>query len=182
MNACISPKFICWCLNPQRDAIRKWNLWEIIRYIQKVEPFCMRLVPSIHLQCGRLGFDPWVGKIPWRRAWRPTPVFLPGESPWTEEPVTLPSIGSQRVGHDWATKHSTHTIQYPQKGSPESSLSPSATWEYKNSSLQCRKGSCDSYKNMSNDGDKTQHDLANKEAALWAIISLGRGWLDWGRS
>ena len=29
----------------------------------------------------RRGFDPWVGKIPWRRAWKPTPVFLPGESP-----------------------------------------------------------------------------------------------------
>jgi len=28
----------------------------------------------------RLGFDPWVGKIPWRRAWQPIPVFLPGES------------------------------------------------------------------------------------------------------
>ena len=27
----------------------------------------------------RLGFDPWVGKIPWRRAQQPTPVFLPGE-------------------------------------------------------------------------------------------------------
>ena len=26
-----------------------------------------------------------VGKIPWRRAQLPTPVFLPGESPWTEE-------------------------------------------------------------------------------------------------
>ena len=25
-------------------------------------------------------FDPWVGKIPWRRAWQPTPVLLPGES------------------------------------------------------------------------------------------------------
>jgi len=25
-------------------------------------------------------FDPWVGKIPWRRAWQPTPGFLPGES------------------------------------------------------------------------------------------------------
>ena len=25
-------------------------------------------------------FNPWVGKIPWRRAWQPTPVFLPGES------------------------------------------------------------------------------------------------------
>ena len=24
--------------------------------------------------------NPWVGKIPWRRAWQPTPVFLPGES------------------------------------------------------------------------------------------------------
>ena len=30
------------------------------------------------------GFDPWVGKIPWRRKWQPTPVFLLGESPWTE--------------------------------------------------------------------------------------------------
>ena len=28
----------------------------------------------------RCGFEPWVGKIPWRRAWQPTPVFLPGES------------------------------------------------------------------------------------------------------
>ena len=28
----------------------------------------------------RHGFDPWVEKKPWRRAWQPTPVFLPGES------------------------------------------------------------------------------------------------------
>ena len=26
-----------------------------------------------------VGFNPWVGKIPWRRKWEPTPVFLPGE-------------------------------------------------------------------------------------------------------
>ena len=32
------------------------------------------------MQCGRPGFDRWVRKIPWRRAWQPTPVFLPGES------------------------------------------------------------------------------------------------------
>ena len=34
-------------------------------------------------QCRRLKrrrFDPWVEKMPWRRAWPPTPVFLPGES------------------------------------------------------------------------------------------------------
>ena len=59
-----------------------------------------------HLQCGRPGFSPWVGKISWRRSWQPTPVFLPGESPWTEEPGRLQSIGLQRVGHDWVTKHS----------------------------------------------------------------------------
>ena len=28
----------------------------------------------------RHGFNPWVGKIPWRREWLPTPVFLPGKS------------------------------------------------------------------------------------------------------
>ena len=45
----------------------------------------------------RYGFHPWI-KIPWREAWQPTPVFLPGESLWTEEPYGLPSIGLQRVG------------------------------------------------------------------------------------
>ena len=40
-----------------------------------------------HLQCERPGFDPWVGKIPWRRERLHTPVFWPGEfhglySPW----------------------------------------------------------------------------------------------------
>ena len=54
----------------------------------------------ICLQCRRrrrLRFDPWVGK---RRAWQPTPVFLPGESPWTEEPGGLQSVGSHRVSCD----------------------------------------------------------------------------------
>ena len=40
-------------------------------YLQMQESAC---------QCGRLRFDPWVGKIPWRRKWQPTPVFLPGKS------------------------------------------------------------------------------------------------------
>ena len=35
-----------------------------------------------------------------RRAWQPTPVFLPGESPWTEEPGRLQHIGLHRVRHD----------------------------------------------------------------------------------
>ena len=33
----------------------------------------------IRLQYRGLRFNPWVGKMPWRRAWQLTPVFLPGE-------------------------------------------------------------------------------------------------------
>ena len=62
----------------------------------------------IYLQYGRPGFNPWVGKIPWKRACQPTSAFLPGESPWKEEPGGLQSMRSQRVGHNWVTKHSTH--------------------------------------------------------------------------
>ena len=50
-----------------------------------------QMVKKTRLQCGRPGFDPWVGKRlkgdwredPRRRAWQPTLVFLLGESPWT---------------------------------------------------------------------------------------------------
>ena len=43
--------------------------------------------------------------MPWRKAWQPTPVFLPGESTWTEEPGGLQSMGLERLRHDWMTKH-----------------------------------------------------------------------------
>ena len=46
---------------------------------------------------GDLGLDPWMGKIPWRRKRLPTPVYWPGEF------HGLQSMGSQRVGHYWAT-------------------------------------------------------------------------------
>ena len=35
---------------------------------------------SVCLQCGRPGFNPWFGKILWRRKWQSTPVLLPGKS------------------------------------------------------------------------------------------------------
>ena len=46
------------------------------------------------------GFESWVGKIPWRREWLPTPVFCL-EISWTEEPGGLQFMGSQRVCHSW---------------------------------------------------------------------------------
>ena len=42
--------------------------------------FLLAQLVKICLQYRRLGFSPWVGKIPWQRAWQPTSVFLPGES------------------------------------------------------------------------------------------------------
>ena len=48
----------------------------------------------------RCGFLPWLGKNPLEEGRQPTPIFLPVESPWTEEPGGLQSIGSHRVGHD----------------------------------------------------------------------------------
>ena len=51
-------------------------------------------------QCIRQGFNPWAGQIPWRRKWKPTPVYLFRESPWIEEHGGLQSTGSQRVRHN----------------------------------------------------------------------------------
>ena len=38
--------------------------------------------------------------VNWKRKWQPTPVFLPGEAPWTEEPGRLQFMGLQKVGHN----------------------------------------------------------------------------------
>ena len=52
------------------------------------------------LQYRRPGINPWAGTIPCRRAQQCPPVFFPGESPWTEEPGRLQSIGLQGVKLD----------------------------------------------------------------------------------
>ena len=45
------------------------------------------------------GLIPRVGKVPWRRAWQPTPVFSPRENDG-QEPGRLGFTGLQKVGHD----------------------------------------------------------------------------------
>ena len=62
---------------------------------------------KIHLQCRRPGFDPWVGKIPWRRKWHPTSIFLPGEfhgqrslagySPWGHKELDTTELLTLRL-------------------------------------------------------------------------------------
>ena len=55
-------------------------------------------------QCRTQGFNPMVGKIPWRRTWQPTSVFLPGIF-HGEESGGLQSMGSQSIRHNLATEH-----------------------------------------------------------------------------
>ena len=62
----------------------------------------------------RYRFDPWVGKIPWRRTWQPTPVGLPGESNGQKSLVGCgPQGPKSRTGLNWlctnklCTKHCT---------------------------------------------------------------------------
>ena len=55
-------------------------------------------------QCRRRGFEPWVGKILWRRKWQLIPVFLPEESHGQRSLGGLQSLGSQRVRYDWVIK------------------------------------------------------------------------------
>ena len=59
------------------------------------EPACQ------HRRC-RL--DPWVGKIPWRRKWQPTPVLLPGKSHGQRSLAGCSPWGCKRARHVLATK------------------------------------------------------------------------------
>ena len=53
-------------------------------------------------------FDPGVRKIPWRRAWQPIPVFLPGESDGQNRLVGYSPQGHKQSGTTEATNHA-HT-------------------------------------------------------------------------
>ena len=50
----------------------------------------------------RLGFDPWIRKIPLEQGMAIHSSILAWKIPWTEEPGGLPSMGSHRVGYDWS--------------------------------------------------------------------------------
>ena len=97
------------------DILMSWGLllFKNISYLYVWASLVAQKV-RIHLQCRRPGFNPWVGNIPWRRVWLPSPIFLPGESrgqrslvgysPWgckesdTTEWLTLSFLNSLRNG------------------------------------------------------------------------------------
>ena len=62
-------------------------------------------------QYRRCSFNPWVRKIPWRRKWQPSPIFLPGKSHGQESLVGYSPWGGERNRHNLATKATTFHIQ-----------------------------------------------------------------------
>ena len=64
------------------------------------------VVKNLPANAGDIEFDPWVGKIPWRRQWQPTPVFLPGKFHGWRSLVGYGPWGHKTVRHhssDWTT-------------------------------------------------------------------------------
>ena len=84
---------------------------DVYRYVYITEGFPGGSVVK-ESACQETWFDPWVGKIPWRREWQLTPVFLTGKSHRQRRLVGLESMGSQKNMtwlSDYTTTHSPNT-------------------------------------------------------------------------
>ena len=83
--------------------------WELPRWLSGTESTCQCR------RCRRRRFDPWLRRIPQRRKWQLTPVFLPGKSREQKSPMGYSSWG-RRVRHNRAGMH----------GGMQTALPPSA--------------------------------------------------------
>ena len=99
IRQCIQ-EFISGCLFCSID-------WHICIYASQLPQWLSRW--RICLQCRRhrrCRFNPWVKKIPWRRKWKPCPVFLPEKSPGQRRLVGYsPKKKVTKSQEAWATKH-----------------------------------------------------------------------------
>ena len=90
---------------------------QLLRWLSGKESIC---------QCRRRGFNPWVGKIPWRRKWQPPPVFLPGQSHGQRSLVGYSPWGHKESDMNEETKHAHnisqakwHTHQHNDRSKPD---------------------------------------------------------------
>jgi len=88
--------------------------WSIIRIQLATHSYIRAYLVAQMVKNSPAMQETWVQSLGWEdpleEGMATIPIFLPGESPWTEKPGGLQSMGSQRVGHNWATKQSTHTF------------------------------------------------------------------------
>ena len=77
--------------------------WTKLKWLSGKEPAC---------QCRRCDFDPWVGEIPWRRKWQPSPVFLPGKSHEQRSLLGSSPWGHKRVRYYLATEQQQQIFHF----------------------------------------------------------------------
>ena len=94
------------CVSGKKQCQKGRKTRRHLHYIRQTLPWWLRWERT-YLQCRRPGFSPWVGKIPWRREWLPTPVFLPGEFHGQRNLVGYSPWG-RKESEDWATNTSLH--------------------------------------------------------------------------
>ena len=92
-----------------------WVIYSIV-YIYMYHIFWASLMAQMvknHLQCRISGFDPWVRKIPWRKAWQPTPVLFPGKSHRQRSPLGSGLQGCKELDATEATWHARSKRKHP---------------------------------------------------------------------
>ena len=94
------------------------NLPDIKEWVTNGLPWWLR-GQSIYLQCKRHRFDPWIGKIPWRRKWQSNSEFLPGKFHRQRSLVSY---------SPWGCKESDMTEQHPHTHYGPSILISPAQW------------------------------------------------------
>ena len=123
-------------------------------------------------QCRRRGFDPWVRKIPWKRKWQPTPIFLPGKP--MDRGAWWATVHGVSKRHDWATK------QQPAMEEPSLCLRERKILLPPSPSLLCpvwKQGCCQKKKKKKRRKKKTKQEKLHW--STWVITDLQMSWDAW---
>ena len=98
----LSPRMIS-CLPQSTPVTMASSLSWVLKHLTLPHLRTLGCAMASTCQCGKWAFVPWVGKIPWRRKWLTTPVFLPGES-HGQRSLTGHSPRGREGSDDLATK------------------------------------------------------------------------------
>ena len=94
--------------NYQNGELKKWRSYDIKWSLHRL-PWWLSGEESV-CECRRHRFDPWVRKIPQRRKWQLTPVFLPGKCHGQGSLAGYDPQGHKRIKHDLVTKQQLSNI------------------------------------------------------------------------
>ena len=94
---------------------KRWDMTEQLRSCANTENSDLPGLSGLKTkksvcQCRRHRFYPWIGKIPWRREWQPTPVFLPGK-PHGQSSQAGYSPWGRRVRDHWTTRQQLNHVR-----------------------------------------------------------------------